>query len=125
MTIVHFHEHDTDPKVYCASCLAKLGFVPFHVMSGDPSTLCCACGQADEPGPRRPDCDLLTYTTALRLIIQLSREHQYHAYHVLMRFNLADPRQQRHAKLVIEDALTDETCGFNLLELADLQALIA
>jgi hypothetical protein len=125
MTIVHFYEQDPNPQVLCAACLPKLGFVPFHVMPADPSNLCSSCGQADEPGPRRPDCDVLTYTTALRLIIQLSREHQYHAYHVLLHFNLADPRQARHAKLVIADALTDHTCGFNLLELADLMALAA
>ncbi len=125
MTIVYYHAHDTNPEVLCARCLAKVEFVPFYVLTADPSTLCCVCGQADEPGPRRPDCAVLTYTTALRLIIQVSREHQHHAYHVLTTFNLADPREQRHARLVIEDALTDETAGFNLLEQADLLALIA
>ena len=51
MTIVYYHAHDTDPDVLCARCLAKLGFVPFYVLTADPSTLCWRAARPTSPAP--------------------------------------------------------------------------
>ena len=124
MTMVFYTEHDFKGEVLCARCLAKLGFVPHFVLAADPCARCKKCRRSDTPGPRRPDCDPLTFETALHLIIQLSREHAAHAYHVITRWSMENPAHHYHAKPVIEDALTDHTAGFNMFELVDLQALL-
>ena len=124
MTLVFYHAHDVQPEVLCARCLARLGSVPYYVLDADPTNHCKRCGKADKPDPRRPAGEVLTYTTALRLIIQRSAEHRHHAYWVLEHYNLADPSCHRHVALVIEDALTDDTADFNLFEQTDLLSLL-
>jgi hypothetical protein len=124
MTLVFYTERTRTPDVLCARCLAKLGYVPHFVLVADPSAKCKRCRRCDTPGPRRPECAVLTIETALHLIIQLSRENAHHAYMVLMRWPMSNPANHYHAHPVIEDALDDHTAGFNMFELTDLQALL-